>query len=137
MYVRNEWGTSLPEHLKYCYVLARISDIKCNALLAASKILNVLANISVAPSNVSVSSFSSTQSSMVRETATTRSVAIKDCRIENQLMNDQGRILATSLMDELVAFCARVLTLDGMAFISLGWGVVILFNTSCKKGRHR
>ena len=130
-------GISLAEHRKNRYTLARISDIKRNALLAVSEVLDALANISVAPSNVSVSSVSNTQSSMDREAATTRIVAIKDCRNENQLMSGQVRIVATSLIDESSAFCALVVTLDGMEWVSLSRRVVMLFNTSCKNGRHR
>src|SRR5271170_7692481 len=104
----NEIQYSSVEYQCYCYILARIFDTNRNALLAASDVFDVRANISVAPSNVSITSFSNTEPSIVRKAARTSIVAIKDCRSENQFTIDHVRTIETSLIDVSIAFRARV-----------------------------
>jgi hypothetical protein len=125
------------EYQCYCYILARIFDTNRNALLAASDVFDVRANISVAPSKVSITSFSKTEPSIVRDAARTSIAAIKDCRNENQFTTGHVRTVATSLMEESIAFRARVVILDGMSSISWTRWVVKLLRTSCRNGRHR
>jgi hypothetical protein len=118
-------------------MVARIFDINRNALLAAGELFDNLANISVAPSNVSITSLSNTESSIFREAARTSIVAIKTCRNENQLTTDRVRTVATSLRDESIAFRARVVMLDGISPTSLTRLVARSFRTSCRNGRQR
>ena len=121
----------------FTFVSTRISEINCNALLAASEVFAVLAKISVAPFKVSAIVFSNIPSFITFDAHKTRRDASKTCLSVNQSTKGNVRTLDIWLIAISIAFRALVVILDGIVFKSEGSDAVSCVRTRCRKGRWR